>query len=224
MAVVDVEYVANEMKEFDLNCWAIRDGKNLISEQDDEGMAVGESASLLMNKLQGIRAAFITVSLSGVSKKNRRAAETHKVRTYTVDLRTAGSVSAVPVAIAGHSDKENETLRAQILQLRETVIKQEYEVKLKAMQLQIDELKNGEDDGIGSLLKTLAPQLATMLGAAFAAPGNAGNAINGLDDLNSVVKRWQAVDSDFLAVMSAVVKIAEDDPAAYNSYRSIILK
>jgi len=223
MAVVDVEYVSNEMQEFGLNCWAIRDGKNLISEQDNEDMPVTDSASLLLNKLAGVRASFITVSLSGVSKKNRRAAETHKVRTYTVDLRSAGNVSAVPVAIAGPSNDSSEKLRAEILQLRETVIKQEYETKLKDLQKQITDLKNGDDDSIGSLVKQFAPQIATMLGAAFAAPGNGGNTINGLDDASQLIERWRALDADYLKVLAGIVDVAENQPAAYKQYSNILL-
>jgi len=223
MAVVDVEYVSNEMQEFGLNCWAIRDGKNLISEQDNEDMPVTDSASLLMKKLAGVRASFITVSLSGVSKKNRRAAETHKVRTYTVDLRSAGNVSAVPVAIAGHSDGESAKLRAEILQLRETVIKQEYEVKLAALQKQITDLKDGEGDSIGSLVKQFAPQIATMLGAAFAAPGNAGPSINGIDDASQLLERWRALDADYLKVLAGIVNVAETQPAQYKQYSNYLL-
>lgn len=218
MAVVGIAYVVDEMEEYGLNCWGVYDGKNLLTEQDDQGMNVAESIALLTNKLRGIRANTVVVKVSGVSKKNRRGAETFKVRQYVVDI---GSSPAPVAGIApGVDTTEVRELRKQVLELNEKLLKSNYENELGELRREIKELKEGNDESISGIMKSLLPALVPHLVTPQAQPVQTLAGVPGADEL---LKQWAEVDPDYMAVLSKVVAIAVESPEKYNSYKPLIL-
>jgi len=217
MAIVHIDYIINEMHENGLNCWNVRDGKSLLAEQDDEGKDVSASAELLKNKLKSIGAGYLTVNISGVNKKNRKAGETLKVRTYTV---VAGSTdkTVTPVAINGYDTKELDKMRAENEALKLQLVENKYQQKLNDLEKKIEGLENGDDDPIGRLETIFLPIITNM----FSTSVTPAPAINGVED-NDLLEQWQAADPEALKVLDKIVMLAVTKPDLYKTYKPILL-
>lgn len=225
-ATVTIDYVIDEMREQNLNCWSVMDGKNLLSEQDDPRTAMDESIQMLINKIRPIRSSTILVRLSGVSRRERKGAESHKVRTYIVDLRD--SVDPVgnkaPVAISGPSSAEHK-LREELLALRTQIIKAEYQSKIDELEKRIKAMESEEDeDGISGIAKQLMPLLVNAFSAQPAASAGSSPALAGLPvDGAELLAQWQALDPQALDVLQKIVSLAKNRPDMYATYKPIIL-
>lgn len=223
MAIVHIDYIINEMHENGLNCWNIRDGKSLLAEQDDDGKDVAASAAQLKDKLRSIGQGYVTVNLSGVNKKNRKAAEALKVRTYT--LVTGGSdKSPVTVApVSGIGSKELEELREANKKLEMQLLESKYQQKLDDLNKKIEGLENDDDSPIGRLETILIPIITEIFtngmnkGATVVAP-----TINGVKE-ESLLDQWIEVDPDAPAVLKKIVTLAIEKPETYKTYKPILL-
>jgi len=221
-ATVAIDYVIDEMREAGLNCWGIYDGKNLLAEQDDPNYSLDESVSTLMNKLHPIRSSVIMVRVSGVPRKSRKGAETHKVRTYIVDLRDSVDPVAnkAPTAIAGTSAVENK-LREELLNLRTQLVKTEYQQKIDALEKRINDMEEGEDDGINGFAKQLMPLLVNAFNNNASAPATTLAGLPG--DGEQLLNEWIAVDPGALDVLRKIVDLARREPGKYSSYKPMIM-
>jgi hypothetical protein len=217
MAIVHIDYIVNEMHENGLNCWNVRDGKSLLAEQDDEGKDVSASAELLKNKLKSIGAGYLTVNISGVNKKNRKAGETLKVRTYTV-VAGNNDKAVTPVAINGYDSKELDKMRAENEALKLQLVENKYQQKLNDLEKKIEGLENGEDDPIGRLETLFLPIITNM----FSTSVTPAPTINGVED-NDLLDQWQEADPEALKVLEKIVTLAVTKPDLYKTYKPILL-
>lgn len=217
MAIVHIDYIINEMHENGLNCWNVRDGKSLLAEQDDDGKDVSASAALLKDKLNSIGAGYLTVNISGVNKKNRKAGEALKVRTYTV---LAGSidnkVSALPVA--GFDTKELEKMRAENEALKLQIVENKYQQKLNELEKKIEGLENEEENPIGRLESIILPIITNM----FSTSVTPAPVINGVEE-TTLLDQWQSVDPEAIKVLEKIVSLAVNKPDMYKTYKPILL-
>lgn len=218
MAIVHIDYIINEMHENGLNCWNVRDGKALLAEQDDDSKDVSASAALLQDKIKSIGAGYLTVNLSGVNKKNRKAAEALKVRQYTV-LAGGADNKALPVqAVSGFDNKENEKLRAENEALKLQLVENKYQQKLNELEKKIEGLENGEEDPIGRMESIILPIITNM----FSTSVTPAPTINGVED-NDLINQWEAVDPEALKVLEKIVTLAVNKPDLYKTYKPILL-
>lgn len=215
MAIVHIDYIINEMHENGLNCWNIRDGKSLLAEQDDDSKDVAASAAMLSDKLKSIGAGYLQVNVSGVNKKNRRAGEALKVRSYTV---VAGGSEKAPAAapVSGINNRELEELRAANEALKIQLLESKYQQKLEDLNKKIEGLENGDDDPIGRLETLLVP-IITNLFTNTTVP-----AINGIAEEN-MIDKWITVDPDAPKVLEKIVNLAINNPGMYQQYKPLIL-
>ena len=218
MAIVHIDYIINEMHENGLNCWNVRDGKALLAEQDDDSKDVSASAALLQDKIKSIGAGYLTVNLSGVNKKNRKAAEALKVRQYTV-LAGGADNKALPVqAVSGFDNKETEKLRAENEALKLQLVENKYQQKLNELEKKIEGLENGEEDPIGRMESIILPIITNM----FSTSVTPAPTINGVED-NDLINQWEAVDPEALKVLEKIVTLAVNKPDLYKTYKPILL-
>lgn len=218
MAIVHIDYIINEMHENGLNCWNVRDGKALLAEQDDDSKDVSASAALLQDKIKSIGAGYLTVNLSGVNKKNRKAAEALKVRQYTV-LAGGGDQKATPVAVSGFDNKELEKVRAENEALKLQLVENKYQQKLNELEKKIEGLENeDENDPIGRLETLFLPIITNM----FSTSVTPAPPINGVVE-NDLLDQWQEVDPEALKVLEKIVMLAVTKPDMYKTYKPILL-
>jgi len=217
MAIVHIDYIINEMHENGLNCWNVRDGKSLLAEQDDDGKDVSASAALLKDKLNSIGAGYLTVNISGVNKKNRKAGEALKVRTYTVLAgATDNKVSALPVA--GFDTKELEKMRAENEALKLQIVENKYQQKLNELEKKIEGLENEEENPIGRLESIILPIITNM----FSTSVTPAPVINGVEE-TTLIDQWQSVDPEAIKVLEKIVSLAVNKPDMYKTYKPILL-
>jgi hypothetical protein len=217
MAIVHIDYIINEMHENGLNCWNVRDGKSLLAEQDDDGKDVSASAALLKDKLKSIGAGYLTVNISGVNKKNRKAGEALKVRTYTVLAgSTDNKVSALPVA--GFDTKELEKMRAENEALKLQIVENKYQQKLNELEKKIEGLENEEENPIGRLESIILPIITNM----FSTSVTPAPIINGIEE-TTLLDQWQSVDPEAIKVLEKIVSLAVNKPDMYKTYKPILL-
>jgi hypothetical protein len=216
MAIVHIDYIINEMHECGLNCWNVRDGKSLLAEQDDDGKDVSASAALLRDKLNSIGAGYLTVNLSGVNKKNRKAAEALKVRTYTV-LAGSGDPKQAPI-ISGIDNKELEKLRQENEALKLQMVKSEYNQKLEALEKKIEGLESGDESPMGRIETLLLPIITNM----FSTSVTPAPTINGIKE-ETLIEQWISVDPDAPKVLEKIVNLAVNSPGMYKQYKPILL-
>jgi hypothetical protein len=217
MAIVHIDYIINEMHENGLNCWNVRDGKSLLAEQDDDGKDVSASAALLKDKLKSIGAGYLTVNISGVNKKNRKAGEALKVRTYTVLAgSTDNKVSALPVA--GFDTKELEKMRAENEALKLQIVENKYQQKLNELEKKIEGLENEEENPIGRLESIILPIITNM----FSTSVTPAPVINGVEE-TTLLDQWQSVDPEAIKVLEKIVSLAVNKPDMYKTYKPILL-
>ena len=218
MAIVHIDYIINEMHENGLNCWNVRDGKALLAEQDNDSKDISASAALLQDKIKSIGAGYLTVNLSGVNKKNRKAAEALKVRQYTV-LAGGADNKALPVqAVSGFDNKELEKMRAENEALKLQIVENKYQQKLNDLEKKIEGLENGEDDPIGRLETIFLPIITNM----FSTSVTPAPTINGVED-NDLINQWEAVDPEASKVLEKIVTLAVTKPDLYKTYKPILL-
>jgi hypothetical protein len=205
------------MHENGLNCWNVRDGKSLLAEQDDDGKDVSASAALLKDKLKSIGAGYLTVNISGVNKKNRKAGEALKVRTYTVLAgSTDNKVSALPVA--GFDTKELEKMRAENEALKLQIVENKYQQKLNELEKKIEGLENEEENPIGRLESIILPIITNM----FSTSVTPAPIINGIEE-TTLLDQWQSVDPEAIKVLEKIVSLAVNKPDMYKTYKPILL-
>jgi hypothetical protein len=205
------------MHENGLNCWNVRDGKSLLAEQDDDGKDVSASAALLKDKLNSIGAGYLTVNISGVNKKNRKAGEALKVRTYTVLAgATDNKVSALPVA--GFDTKELEKMRAENEALKLQIVENKYQQKLNELEKKIEGLENEEENPIGRLESIILPIITNM----FSTSVTPAPVINGVEE-TTLIDQWQSVDPEAIKVLEKIVSLAVNKPDMYKTYKPILL-
>ena len=222
MAIVHIDYIINEMHENGLNCWNVRDGKSLVAEQDDEDKDVTSSAALLRDKLKSIGAGYLTVNLSGVSKKNRKAAETMKVRTYTVVAGSRDSKQMI-APVSGIDTKELDRMRAENEALKLQIVESKYQAKLDDLNKKIEGLQNDEDNPIGRLETILIPIITEIFTGSMAKSSTSvGPVINGITETN-LIDQWLAVDPNATEVLEKIVSLAVNNPSMYKQYKPILL-
>lgn len=219
MAIVHIDYIINEMHENGLNCWNVRDGKSLLAEQDDDAKDVAASAAMLKDKIKAIGAGYVTINLSGVAKKNRKAGEALKVRTYTVATGYATDSKSMPVAGITVDDKELKALRMENEALKLKALEFKYQSKLDDLQKKIEGLENGDDTGLGRLEAILMPIITNIVGNGLTP---AKTAINGVKEEN-LIDEWLAVDPEAGKVLEKIVNLAITNPTMYKQYKPIIL-
>ena len=217
MAIVHIDYIINEMHECGLNCWNIRDGKALLAEQDDDSKDVSASAALLRDKLKSIGAGYVTINLSGVNKKNRKAAEATKVRTYTVATGSSESIKSV-APVAGYDSKELEKLRAENEQLKLQAVEHKYQSKLQELEKKIEGLESEDETGLGRVETLLLPIITNM----FSNTVTPSPTINGVAE-ETLLDQWTAVDPEAIQVLEKIVGLAINKPALYTQYKPILL-
>lgn len=218
MALVTVSYLLAEMKENNLNCWNIKDNKNLLAEVDDDTIDTAASAAILQNKLSLLAGSgIVTVTLSKSVKKNRVGKEAFKVRTYTINT---GEKELNKMDISG-INSELKSLREENAKLKEQLISQTYEQKLKDLEKKIEGLENkpDDDDPIGRVVDLVIPILSNML--VNPAPAPAPN-INGIEE-DTVLDEWLKLDPEAIKVMKAIVNLAKNKPSQYQTYKPILL-
>lgn len=217
MAIVHIDYIINEMHENGLNCWNVRDGKSLLAEQDDDNKDVSASAAMLRDKIQSIGAGYLTVNLSGVNKRNRKAAEALKVRSYSV-LAGAGDHKTSVAPVAGFDTKELDKIRAENEALKLQLVENKYQQKLNELEKKIEGLESGEEDPIGRLETLFLPIITNM----FSTSVTPAPPINGVEE-NDLLNQWEAVDPEAGKVLEKIVMLAVTKPEMYKTYKPILL-
>jgi hypothetical protein len=217
MAIVHIDYIINEMHENGLNCWNVRDGKSLLAEQDDDSKDVSASAALLKDKLKSIGAGYLTVNISGVNKKNRKAGEALKVRNYTV-VAGSNDKAVTPVTINGYDSKELDKIRAENEALKLQLVENKYQQKLNDLEKKIEGLENDEEDPIGRLETIFLPIITNM----FSTSVTPAPTINGVEDAD-LLEQWQQADPEALQVLEKIVTLAITKPDTYKTYKPLLL-
>jgi hypothetical protein len=220
MAVASIDYIINEMHENSLNCWNVKDGKALVAEQDDDSKDVTTSASMLKNKLENLGSGYMTVNLSGVCKKNRKAGETLKIRTYTVII---GGATKAPVAVSGIDNRELAELREANKRLEMQLIESKYQQKLDDLNKKIEGLQNDEENPIGRLETILIPIITEIFTGNMARGTTTVNpVINGIQETD-LLDKWIEVDPEAIKVLEKIVGLAVNNPSMYKQYKPILL-
>lgn len=218
MAIVHIDYIINEMHENGLNCWNVRDGKALLAEQDDDSKDISASAALLQEKIKSIGAGYLTVNLSGVNKKNRKAAEALKVRQYTVVAGGTDNKSLPVQAVSGFDNKEIERMRAENEALKLQIVENKYQQKLNDLEKKIEGLENEDNDPIGRLESIILPIVTNM----FSTSVTPAPTINGIEN-NDLLEQWEEVDPEAVKVLEKIVTLAVNKPDLYKTYKPILL-
>ena len=219
MASVSLKYIQDEIHDYNLICWTVRNGKDLLAEQDDPTLSASESAELLKRKVDGITDARLTVSLSGVSRSGRKGAETHRVRTYSIDTQ-----QSKPLTIGAHTP-EIEKLHHAILEKEREILQLKY--ALEKANDQIDELKKEleEEDseeqeqglfGLSPAMISQATQLLSMLNNITPAKQPEIHGVPAVDT-------FRAVDAKADEVIEAICYFAKYEPGQYSLYKSMLI-
>lgn len=227
MATVNLDYILNELQDYNLKCWTVKDSRHIIAEQDDAEITAADSADILKRKLQAIPDTRLTVILSGVNKaaKKNGGAEPTRTRTYTIVTPPAHSAH-----LGGHTpeiekfhhlilDKERE-----ILQLKYALEKANDEIdSLKAELKEIEESPDGDSEegmfGLSPKMIQDATQLLAMLNS-FSPATPKPATLAGLPEDIEELKKY---DSKADEVIRAILLYAKNDRASYNFYRGIII-
>ena len=223
MSIVHIDYIINEMHENGLNCWNIRDGKSLLSEQDDDSKDVAASAAMLKDKLASIGTGYVTVNVSGVNKRNRKAAEALKVRSYTVMTGSGKEVQSLPIPVNGINNKEIESLREANEKLKLQLLENKYEQRLNELNKKIEGLESEDDNPIGKLETILIPIITEIFtNGAGRASQTIAPTINGLKEDN-LMDQWLSADPEAGVVLEKIVTLAITKPDVYKTYKPILL-
>jgi hypothetical protein len=206
------------MHENGLNCWNVRDGKSLLAEQDDDSKDTAASAAMLRDKIKAIGAGYVTINLSGVNKKNRKAAEALKVRTYTI-ATGYNEPNKVTAPLASYDNKEVEKLRAENEALKLAQVEIKYQQKLNELEKKIEGLEAGDDDTPLGRVETLLLPIITNMFTNSATPAPT---INGIRE-ESLIEQWLSVDPAAVDVLEKIVSLAVNKPDMYKTYKPILL-
>ena len=221
MAAVTIQYITDELQEYNLVCWSIKNGKDLLAEQDDPDMNATQSADLLRRKVEGIRNARLTINLSGVNKASRRGAETFRVRTYNLDT----TVNTPGTTIGMHTP-EIEKLHHAILEKEREILNLKYALEkandtIDQLRKELDEEPEEDDaNGINGIVQTinqLAP-LIPSLSQLFTRKETP--TINGISETFETLK---ALDPQADEVITAICYFAKYDKGSYSMYKNILL-
>jgi len=220
MAAVTLGYITDELQEYNLVCWSVKNGKDLLAEQDDPDMNATQSADLLRRKVEGIRDARLTINLSGVNKASRKGAETFRIRTYNLDT----TVSKGPTTIGMHTP-EIEKLHHQLLEKEREILNLKY--ALEKANDTIDQLrKEAEEEpeedeqgmfGISPAMISQATQLLSVLNSLGPKPQPE---LHGLPETAATL---QSLDPQADEVITAICYFAKYDRASYGMYKNILL-
>jgi hypothetical protein len=221
MSAETIDFIIEEMKEHSLNCWNIMDGKNKLSEQDDEGMDIGTSIQKLKSKLTSLGARYVSVNLSGVNKSRRKGAEAMNVRKYTILAGTGKEVPQIIAPVAGIPYKELDALREANEKLKLQLIEYKYEQKLNDLHKKIEGLESEDDSPIGRLETILIPIITEIFTSGKTSQVVAPT-INGVKE-ETLIDQWISVDSDAPEVLKKIVTLAITKPDVYKTYKPILL-
>lgn len=220
MAAVTLAYITDELQEYNLVCWSVKNGKDLLAEQDDPDMTATQSADLLRRKVEGIRDARLTINLSGVNKASRKGAETFRIRTYNLDT----TVSKPGTTIGMHTP-EIEKLHHQLLEKEREILTLKY--ALEKANDTIDQLRKEaeqepeEDDqgmfGISPAMISQATQLLSVLNSLGPKPQPE---LHGLPEAATTL---QSLDPQADEVITSICYFAKYDKSSYTMYKNLLL-
>jgi hypothetical protein len=223
MATVSIDYAISEIIDNNLICWSIKDNKALLTEQDDHTIKSEDSARMLKNKLTAIGNGIVTVNASGKPKKDRAGAETHKIRTFTIDLNQAARVTSVN-SISDHNSREILNKELELIKTR-FELEQAYK-KIQELEKQITELEEEEEEEetIGGFsVKTLQTVLINqLLNGGNTTPPAAAPTINGIN--GDAWEQFKAKEPRALEIVSAVLNLMNNDPDTYKLVKNNLLK
>lgn len=232
MPIVTIDYALKEIADNRLLFWSIKDGRALLAEQDDSAMTLNNSISLLREKLLSIGNGLVTVNASPKPKKERRGADTFKIRTFSLNLdKVEKAVSGAQPVSSGADYNQSpkiESLHHQLLEKEREILKLSYaleraEDERDQWRKKYDDLlaEESEEETIGGFSpKMIESVLTNSLAALFTPATPAPPApINGLpEDLTT----WQQLDADAPKVVAAILKVIAREPQTYQTIKSVL--
>jgi len=234
MATVTIPYAISEIQDNNLLFWSIKDNKALLSEFDNEAANISESLETLKTKLAAIGNGIVTVTASGKPKRDRKGAETFKVRTFTINLDrekiTGIGGHSTATAPAYHSEKfeglQHSLLNKEMEILRLKFALEKAEDERDTWRKKYEDLEkeseSAEDESIGGFSpKMLENVLISSLTSMFTpAATNPAPPINGLpEDLEA----WKAKDADAPRVIAAIINVIQREPETYKTIKNLLL-
>lgn len=194
------------------------DGKTVLDRQDDEDCTVNEAENRLRDTLENLTG-LITVVLSEKTSKQKGAGGN-----TTGDLRFSIKLTDGPGqnSINGINDLSIERMREAMqkeFDLKLLAIKKEHEaeIRIKKLEDQISELKNGNslDQYLPMIAGLFSPGAAPVINGFPNEPH-----ITGPDDFKTrligAVNRLTKVDKNFVENLEALADLAEKSPITYN--------
>jgi len=223
MAAVTLAYVLDELTEFNLVCWTVKNGKDLLAEQDNPDMSASDSAELLRRKVEGIREGRLTVNLSGVNRSNRKGADAYRIRTYQIENSTRQSLTSL-----GAHTPELEKYHHLVLEKEREIFNLKLQLEkandiIDNLKAQIAENENSEDEseqGLFGISPAMISQATQLLSVISTMQGKPAAEINGLPD---TLDKFQAVEPKAEQVLTAIIALAKYEPGSYNLYRNMLL-
>lgn len=233
MATVSIPYALGEIEENNLLFWSIKDNRALLSEYDNDGGNISTSLATLKNKLAAIGNGIVTVTASGIAKKDRKGAETRKIRTFTINLDRE-KINALPGPMQSsaspyHSEKfealQHELLNKEMEILRLKFALEKAEDERDTFRKKYEELEkesDQEEETIGGFSpKMLENVLISSLTSMFTpAATNPAPPINGIPE---DVETWKAADADAARVISAILVVMKKEPETYKTIKNLLL-
>jgi len=221
--------VQDTMEDLNIVVWkALGRGGSLMGYQNDSKADLDTSVSRLKKLLLEQSGDIVRVELHPVERKSAKGGDMMKIIKMDVDLNSIrGAVAGVPVT---GDTKDLQTMIKQLtdqnMKLQAELIETRYTNKIAELEKKIEGINDG--DPMNKLLEGLLPVLAAYLPSLMKAPAAPaqGSAINGmpLQSESNLMEQWRSVDPEASMVLSAVVNLATNHTAIYQSAKPSLMQ
>jgi hypothetical protein len=228
MASVKLSHVTKVMAANDARFYAVKDNGKTLDEQDDLAVDTSAAIAALEETFAGLTGSFVTVMISNknrMDKGNGRSKDLFQ-REYTVMLGTEK-------AIAGTNDNGMvKDLVRDNIQLREQILKMEYEAKMDALNKRLEDIESGRNAKgltgfplIDGLLENEHVQMALVNKlTGFMAGTEKVTALAGVNQATEdLINQIERVDPDFETItLPLLAQLAINKPEHYKSGINIL--
>lgn len=219
--------VQDTMEDLNIVVWKVLGrGGSLMGYQNDSKHDLDGSISRLKKLLVEQSGDVVRVELHPLERKTAKGGDMMKVIKMDVDLNSIrGTVAGIPIQ---NDSKDLQQMIKQLtdqnMKLQAELIEAKYTNKITELEKKIEGINDG--DPMNKLLEGLLPVLAAYLPSLMKAPAAPSQtpSINGLPPMMDLVSEWTAVDPEAGKVLAAVVNLAVNHSAIYQSAKPSLMQ
>lgn len=220
MASVKLSHVTKVMADHEARFYSVKDNGKVIDEQENTNIGTAEAIAMIQETFAGLTGSFVTVIISNKSRMDKGTGRSKDLIQREYNVMLTGEK-----AIAGTDGNMVKDLVRDNIQLREQILKMEYEAKMDALNKRLEDIESGKNSKgltgfplIDGLLENEQVQLALVnkLTGFMAGPDQ----VTALAGVNHTTEQYisqiESIDPDFETItLPALAQLAITKPDTY---------